>query len=285
MTPLQDLIYRRLLDVSWDMGGLPNDPDKLAVLVRLPQDAFDEEWKYPLTDCWEVIGRGKMLVNNRQESERQKFTSKQTLSRNAAEARWKKYRKSLGVKEKRRHADASDPHSGRTAEGMQNTCLLDPDPECIDTDPKLAKQDLSLMSQPAGKKQRGSSVDEPLVPPGVRWSKISKSVEMTDEFREWLGDHLRDLSGRENLQTTLTTREAQESLGRLNGNLLGAPYKTNGKTLPSLVVNWFENDLRRKANRGGKDGRGRTKTERSHAAIDESIELIKRARAREDERG
>lgn len=92
-----------------------------------------------------------------------------------------------------------------------------------------------------------------LIPPGVKWSKVSGKVEMTEQFREWLSTHLAQIAEDEKLGVRLTRAEAQASLGRLNGHLLRNRMKT-GKALPAIVANWFENDLRGKAVRGATAG-------------------------------
>jgi hypothetical protein len=78
---------------------------------------------------------------------------------------------------------------------------------------------------------------------GIAWNKETREIEMSKEAREGLSKHLSELAEREKLPP-LTAREKQSAWGRLNGHLIGNPFKTNGKTLPSIVVNWFENDLR-----------------------------------------
>ena len=95
-------------------------------------------------------------------------------------------------------------------------------------------------------------VEEPLpIPVGVRWSKISNRVEMDDDFRSWLQEHLEELATSEGLRM-LSKAEFQDSWGRLNGHLIGNPYKRGPKTLRSITANWFENDLRRHSRRPSK---------------------------------
>ncbi len=114
----------------------------------------------------------------------------------------------------------------------------------------------------------------PLFHSGVKWSKVEGKVEMLPDFRRWLTQHLKELSTQEGLHVELTPAEAQESWGRLNGHMLRNTHKT-GKALPSIVVNWFENDLRRKAGRKREQSvRGRSKTANSLAAIDRWEERI-----------
>ena len=78
----------------------------------------------------------------------------------------------------------------------------------------------------------------------ITWNKKELKVEMTDRARHSLSEHLREVAAQENI-SPLTLKEAQYAWGVLNGHLIGNRYKTGPKTLPPLVVNWFENDLRR----------------------------------------
>lgn len=84
MTDDQDLAYRRLIDKSWDLGPLPNDPVKLAALVRFDKDRlnrFKAAWVYPLTECWPETPEG--LVNPRLEKERDRAMRRVEQARDA----------------------------------------------------------------------------------------------------------------------------------------------------------------------------------------------------------
>lgn len=91
----------------------------------------------------------------------------------------------------------------------------------------------------------------------VSWDKESRQVRLEVHEREdgvWregeetLKDQVRITANREKLPLRLTNAEWQEGWGRLNGHLMGNPFKTGPKTLPAIVLNWFETDLRRKNN-------------------------------------
>lgn len=114
MTKDQDLTYRRLLDQSWELGGLPSEPYKLAMLAGYTPEEFKEVWTYPLTDCWVENGDGE-LVNKRLEFQRGVVQKKSIAGAKAANARWKAERKLLRGKKKSKHAVALKPHSERNA--------------------------------------------------------------------------------------------------------------------------------------------------------------------------
>ena len=98
-------------------------------------------------------------------------------------------------------------------------------------------------------KARSEPVEAPLpIPAGVRWSKVTNCVEMDDDFRSWLREHLESLATSEGLRM-LTNAEFQDSWGRLNGHFIGNPRKRGAKTLRPITVNWLENDLRRNGRR------------------------------------
>ena len=88
---------------------------------------------------------------------------------------------------------------------------------------------------------------------------------MNEEFRLWLRIHLEKLATGEGLRVTMDSEDFQISLSRINGHLLGNPKKRARKTLPALVRNWFETDLREKNRRAGGSvtgGPGRTFTDK-----------------------
>jgi DNA-binding MarR family transcriptional regulator len=82
----------------------------------------------------------------------------------------------------------------------------------------------------------------------VAWDKERREVRITASGRRALQRSLTRLEADERLEHSLTEAEMQEGWGRLNGHLMGNPFKTNPKTLPAIVLNWFETDLRRKNN-------------------------------------
>lgn len=87
----------------------------------------------------------------------------------------------------------------------------------------------------------------------VSWDKEKREVRFEEGTRGqggWaqLDNQLALVTIREKLRYGLTKPEMQEGWGRLNGHLMGNPFKTNPKTLPAIVLNWFETDLRRKNN-------------------------------------
>lgn len=92
--------------------------------------------------------------------------------------------------------------------------------------------------------------------------------------KESLFEHLEAMAKREKLRM-LTKPELQESWGRLNTHLVGNRMKTGPKTLPTLTVKWFENDLRklgrRRAPRFARDG---PREPKAFAGLREDLERL-----------
>ena len=101
MTLEQEGAYRRLLDVEWLEGALPNDPAQLWRLAKAPSRAHFERHIWPVIHrkfvarkrfpqaCGKVISGG-LLINKRLEREREKQTNANRLKQLAAEWRWHK---------------------------------------------------------------------------------------------------------------------------------------------------------------------------------------------------
>jgi len=110
---------------------------------------------------------------------------------------------------------------------------------------------------------------------GITWNKKARKVEFSEDAKRELAAHLTEIAEEENLRP-LNRQELQRGWGRLNGNLLRNRQCRGPKSLPPIVVNWFENDLR-DPNRI----RGPTaKSQRANDAFDEAIR-----KAEEEERG
>ena len=108
--------------------------------------------------------------------------------------------------------------------------------------------------------------------PGVTWSKMLKKVEFTTQGKRRLYDHLKALAEKEKLSVMLTKEEFHLVLGRLSGHFIAHRYKTGPATFVPIVYNWFENDLRAKAQRG----RGQTTQSRNQEFNDRVWEQVKR---------
>ena len=63
-------VYRELLDVSWDIGGLPSDPEILCRLVGATPAEWDAAW--PLVSAKFEMGEDGKLRNARLETHRAK---------------------------------------------------------------------------------------------------------------------------------------------------------------------------------------------------------------------
>ena len=119
-------------------------------------------------------------------------------------------------------------------------------------------RELELKAVANQRKDRSAKASPPHPLNGlVSWDKEKREVRLEEETTgdgRWCKgkETLRNLVGitanREKLPLRLTNADWQEGWGRLNGHLIGAPFKTNPRTLPAFVLNWFENDLRRKNN-------------------------------------
>lgn len=103
------------------------------------------------------------------------------------------------------------------------------------------------VSEEEVKKKRGKRAKKPAPPHPlnglVSWDKEKREVRFGTDGVKRLNEKLACLN-----LGTLTVGELQEGWGRLNGHLMGNPFKTNPKTLPAIVLNWFQTDLRRKNN-------------------------------------
>lgn len=98
-------------------------------------------------------------------------------------------------------------------------------------------------TQPRTKRRLAPDGATPLIPPDIKWSKVSNKLEMTEQWKQWLHEHLRKLAVQEGLRM-LDDRQLQKSWGKLNGQLIARPYLRAPKSLPAFVANWFENDMR-----------------------------------------
>ena len=78
---------------------------------------------------------------------------------------------------------------------------------------------------------------------GITWDKSKRKVEFTGEAKAALSKHLNQLAEEESLPP-MKRQELQRGWGRLSGYLLRNRQCTGQKSLPPIVVNWFENDLR-----------------------------------------
>lgn len=110
LTPLEDICYRRLLDLAYETEApLDEDIDALARRIRMPGECavvarvLEEFWSRHKDGGW---------VHERVQAELMIFAQRSTNAKKAARKRW-------GGNGKRRHAPALRGHSGRNAPGMQ----------------------------------------------------------------------------------------------------------------------------------------------------------------------
>lgn len=131
MTDDQDLAYRRLLDISWQIGSLPSDLGELARLAGFDSERFEAAWSFPLTECWHKNGAGK-LVNHRLEEERESTLKRSEKARQSVQAREKKRGKRLRAKRKASIIE-------RSSNDHRAMIYPKPDPD-PDPDPKKEKR-------------------------------------------------------------------------------------------------------------------------------------------------
>lgn len=173
MSDDQDLAYRRMIEVSWDLGELENNPGKIASLIQFSPRKFDSVWKYPLTECWKDNGSG--LVNARLEKE------------------WEKVEASYRQKKRAGEASAQARKKARDVERTLNGCSTDvertlndpdPDPDPVSkTDPDNTKQGSFLND---GRSGSSAKPDEPTTRrlQRVKWDKDEMKLKASDSFKE-----------------------------------------------------------------------------------------------------
>jgi hypothetical protein len=225
MTDDQDLIYRRLLDMSWQIGPLPSEPEDLARLAGFELGRFEEAWRFPLTECWHLNG-GMKLINHRLEEERESTLDRSVKARFAVQCREEKRAKRLKTKKKGSIIGrSSDVHLG----------AIHPDPE---PDPNKKE------------KKRAPAPPPPAWHAGIKWNKEKNKAEVSEDAWREVSGQLQELARADGLPL-LSNAEYKLSMNKLNGHLIGNPHK-RGKTLPAIMRNWFETDMRTKAQRVGK---------------------------------
>jgi hypothetical protein len=115
------------------------------------------------------------------------------------------------------------------------------------------------VSEKEVKRKRGKRAKKPAPPHPlnglVRWDKEKRKVRFEEGGQEALIREIDDTLARENLMSPLSKEEMQLGWGRLNSHLVGAPFKTSSRTLPAIVLGWFQTDLRQKNLRGSSGGR------------------------------
>lgn len=135
---LQDLAYRRMLEIQWELGSLPDNPNHIAKLIGYTEEEFKKVWTFPLTQCWRSSGSGR-LINKRAAHLRVHARKRSEQSRDAADKRWGMWRKSKGIKGKPRS-------SGRIAEAIPHG-QCDPDPDPYPDPEKNNNKELTLTSE------------------------------------------------------------------------------------------------------------------------------------------
>ena len=137
-----------------------------------------------------------------------------------------------------------------------SSCLTEspqPQPSIGSCEPPIRSEEVSEEEVKKGARKARKARAAKAAPPHplnglVSWDKEGRRVRFHDRSREFIRGRLLDIAKEEGLKHLLDDGEMHEGLSRLNGHLMGNPFKTNPKTLPAIVLNWFETDLRRKNN-------------------------------------
>ncbi len=79
-------IYRELLDIQWDSGGLPSDHERLRSMLGVTDEQWQAAW--PLIQPKFELGVDGMLRNERLEEHRAEAIELSKKRRKAAETRW-----------------------------------------------------------------------------------------------------------------------------------------------------------------------------------------------------
>ena len=227
MTNMQELIYRRLLDRSWELGGLPNDPAALSRLSEVRPTTFRKAWTFPLTDCWESNDEGR-LVNPRQEKDRVRITGRKKLSAYAAKKRWEKVDKPLSTNDR---ADAS-----ALPEQCVRNRISESDPES-DSDADLTLRDQALRqvttSRDLSLPGTEASAGEEQLSWKAHWDEEKKIVSISDRFRSELKQMFLPMIGSEKEML-----QVKAELDRyLIVNVARRPLTRSAWT--NFVKNWF----------------------------------------------
>lgn len=107
----EDLAYRRMIDLAFNIEGpLPGTPATIARRIRIPAAAVESV----LGEFWKETPEG--WVNKRVIEELLKFQHHIEDKRNAAKARWSRWKQT----QSRTNAGAMHVHSTSNAEVMQN---------------------------------------------------------------------------------------------------------------------------------------------------------------------
>jgi len=163
-----------------------------------------------------------------------------------------------------------------------------PRAQVLDQDLKNVKnEDQNLKNDKnGGARRRKPAAPPPDIPAWISWNRETRDLEIADEWKVWLRKELRlhsewlDAHDPPARQYVPKPFELQETLRNLRAHLEGNPFKTNARSLPTIALNWFKNDL---ANARRVNGhRSKSPTEKTKAAAQEAIRLIDEHKRRND---
>lgn len=227
MTDDQDLAYRRMIDASWDLGELPNDPDKISSLIRFSRKKFASVWKYPLIECWQDNGIG--LINHRVEREWEKI-----------DARYGQLKKASAKGVAARTGQANDDHMVTKRSPYDDHMVGESDSESekigdSKKDLSSSKNDLSLKKGGSGAPSRSARPKMKKVTGRVRWNKEEQKLDASDAFKqEFLVCWKREF----------TVSEIKEEMVKATRWLVPRPGRRGGRSrLDIFLHTWMENAL------------------------------------------
>jgi hypothetical protein len=221
-----------------DSNGGYSIPDTTK-LAKMTGNTLDEveQWLDELTHAG-VIGHtkdgvifSKKMV--RDERQRRQWRARQNRARRS---------KTTYKPKKTEEKSERDVTGGVTPMSRENHASL----------PLLSSSSSSTANTKKEEDKKGSDEPVPDWPSwydGITWNKTKRKVDLTEDAQDCLREHLQSVAAEETLRRQLTREDMQRAWGRLNGHLIGNPYKRGKKTLAPITVNWFENDLRMLNNR------------------------------------
>ena len=180
MSDDQDLAYRRMIEVSWDLGELENNPSKIASLIQFSLRKFASVWKYPLTECWHDKGVG--LVNARLEREREKVEASYRQKKRAGEASGQARKKARCIE---RTLNGCSTDVERAFNDPNPDPDLDSKKNLLDLENGLFKEIGDITGAP--KRSGSQSSRRPTkkaVTGKVRWDEEKRKLDATDTFRQ-----------------------------------------------------------------------------------------------------
>ena len=273
MSLAQRGLYIDMLAEQASEGGCPADAETLRQLFAptMSADDFSKVWTKPLTECWKA--RNGQLVNGKLDdvlkASWDRVQGYRRAGQTGASARWS------DATAMRSHTDrtavASKSQSDRSAVAKRSQYDGNGSNRRVKAKDQKKDQDLSSPTSKEAKQDELVDIKQPTGPvpeeirAGITWDKAKAEVVFSSEARQWLKEHMKELADDEQLRL-LTPAQMQASWGFLNAHLVIHTMKRGPKTLPTLSVKWFENEMRK---RSGPDPT--RKQSRARAALEDRV--------------